>query len=105
MTAAAAIRDTRRVRPEWLLSCGHRIPLLEHESAGELPRRPRMCETCGRPRHVEAPATASGDELLCAECGARGRHGFRADYGADDRETPDVELVVFCATCWNNEFG
>ncbi len=36
----------------WLLSCGHEVPLLEHERPDEPPRRPRMCPVCRRLRVV-----------------------------------------------------
>ncbi|HXH87884.1 MAG TPA: hypothetical protein VNI55_04695 [Gaiellaceae bacterium] len=39
--------------PTWLLSCGHEVPLLEHERPDDPPRRPRMCPICQRLRNVE----------------------------------------------------
>ena len=36
----------------WLLSCGHEIPLLEDDRPNDPPRRPRMCEICGKLRNV-----------------------------------------------------
>jgi hypothetical protein len=56
-----------------------------------------------RLRGVEAAAPVG--DLECAECGARGSDGFRADYGAGDEEVPDLELVVLCEPCWEREFG
>jgi hypothetical protein len=52
---------------------------------------------------VEA-AVALSDELECAEYGARGREGFRADYGAGDEE-PELELLLLCGEGWEREFG
>ena len=63
-----------------------------------------MCATRGRYRQFESRATA-GAELECAECGVRGREGFRADYGADDEDVPELELLVLCGACWNREFA
>jgi hypothetical protein len=40
-------------QPTWKLSCGHEIPLLEHQRPDDPPRRPRMCPTCGKLRNVE----------------------------------------------------
>lgn len=41
---------------EWKLSCGHRLPMLEHEVEnavpGKWPERPRICPTCGKPRAI-----------------------------------------------------
>lgn len=40
----------------WLLSCGHTIPMLEHDRPEEPPRRLRMCPTCQKLRNVEGAA-------------------------------------------------
>ncbi len=50
--AADAPTSTMPEPPTWLLSCGHRVPLLEHERPDEPPRRPRMCPVCRRLRVV-----------------------------------------------------
>jgi hypothetical protein len=38
----------------WQFSCGHDVETLEHAKASELPRRPRMCPVCQKPRNVVA---------------------------------------------------
>ena len=67
------VRHTARVQSDrqWLLSCGHTAPMLEHDGPGVLPSRPRMCERSGRLREVEAPAVSGAGELVCIECGAK----------------------------------
>ena len=42
--------------PTWLLSCGHEVPLLEHEEPDDRPRRPRMCPVCEKMRNVTGSA-------------------------------------------------
>ena len=50
----------------WLLSCGHAVRMtateIERSQTGtlELPRRPRMCPVCQRPRNVEDTARNDG---------------------------------------------
>jgi hypothetical protein len=80
--------------------------MLEHERPDELPRRPRMCFTCGRPRVVESPAQRPG-ELVCVECGATndGGRGFRAELAPDDEGLNELEVPVSCPACWEREFG
>ncbi|MEO5574949.1 MAG: hypothetical protein ABIR67_02430 [Gaiellaceae bacterium] len=36
----------------WLLTCGHKIPMLEHDRRGKPPARPRICPVCEKPRNV-----------------------------------------------------
>jgi hypothetical protein len=45
------------IEREWRLTCGHMVPMLKHHRPDELPRRPRMRSTCGRPRVIESPAS------------------------------------------------
>jgi len=81
--------------------------MLDHERREELPRRPRMCSTCGRLRDVEGPAAFGAGELVCVECGATSEDGvgWKAEVAPDLLErVDDDEVVVYCRTCWTREF-
>ena len=88
---------------EWRLACGHAAPMREHERQDVLPRRPRMCERCGRLRNVEGPAPSGAGELVCVDCGAVsvGRAGWKAEVAPDLLErVDDDEVAVYCPECW-----
>jgi hypothetical protein len=34
------------------LSCGHSVPMLEHDRPDDPPRRPRVCAVCPKQRNV-----------------------------------------------------
>ena len=48
---------------EWLLSCGHTVPMLEHDRLEDPPRRPRMCRparSCGTSKGRQPKRTDGG---------------------------------------------
>jgi hypothetical protein len=80
--------------------------MLEHERPEEVPRRPRLCATCGRARPIESPAVKAL-ELVCVECGATSEDGagWKAEVAVDHEQQDEDELVVYCPACWDGEFG
>ena len=67
------------------------------------PRRPRMCAACGGFREIVTFAAPGA--LVCVECGATSEdgRGWRAVLAPD--EAGEIEVPVYCPSCWDGEFG